>query len=148
MSRAPFRHSPETSKLPLMVMLDCQALWHPPDIAPTPASTEEQSSVEMRSQSKSSPADPPFPLSPPALCGPFPITSVVQAPLLVSPACWWLSNLITGTCRVWHGSWGWLSCSSRGMQPCLHPGAHSSVGFPHCPGQLQEQYELLRLGEK
>lgn len=112
MSRAPFRHSPETSKLPLMVVLDCQALWHPPDIAPTPASTEEQSSVEMSD----------LRVSPPPLTPHFPFLPQLCA--VLSPSQVW--------CR--HRSWCHLRVGGSPTSSLVRAGYGTAPGVgSHAP---------------
>ena len=143
-SHVPFRRSPETSKLCLTAVLDCRALWHPVDIAPTPAGAGEPSSVEMGD----------LRASPPWLIHHFPFLPQLCAVLSPSRAAVQPSHVsgspTSSLVRAGYGAApGHALCAPAVVeQPCLHPRAHSGLGFPHGPGQLQEQYKLLRLREK
>lgn len=120
----------------LLTLLWCQNL----DFTPTPARTGEQSLVEMSNLRG----------NPPWLIPHFPfLPSFVQSfprHKLWHSHCFWCHLHDSGSPT------SLLVCAGYGVapgdgchapsaveQPCLHPHAHSSMDFPQCPGQLQEQ---------
>lgn len=121
-----------------------------PKITPTRDSTREQSSVEM-SHLRVSP--PPlicrFPFLPPTFVPSFP-----HHRLRCSHHSWHHLHVSgSATSSLVHVGYGTAPGDGRRAlavveQPDLHPCACSSMGFPRCPAQLQEQHKLLRLREK